>query len=531
MLSRGEKALWFVPAERRLVYLLLSRRRCRMRLAISFAFAIAALSSAPPAVPATAARFESRPCPANPAPVAAVNNARCGYLTVPENRSKPNGRTIRLPVAIIPAATAKPAPDPIVWMTGGPGFDAFTQAKFVVDWGLNRDRNVILMSQRGTSSSSPSLTCAGLDRFTAKSVGMVYDGPSTARLHAQAVAACRRSFAARGIDLSAYNTRESAADYDDLRTALGLVKWNVWGMSYGTDLALTYMRLYPKGIRAAGIDGIVPPDVAGGVFVWKSAREGINAVFQACAAQPACNRRYPNLSKTFTRLVRQLEAKPIVTAVKLSETGTPIKVVIDGGVLVNWMFPATHAAASLPESLDQLAHGRVARIAEQWAARQVGDPKDYGTYGWGLFFTVACSEWVPFESAADVVAAGRNAFPAFPDSVLAQPPQLPYLAQDCRVWGVPRAPTSVREPTRSAIPTLVVSATFDAQSGAQWGAHAARTLSKATVITVAGVSHMAVAASSCAQSVITSFFDRPLAPNVTCVGNPKPISFKIAPPI
>lgn len=192
------------------------------------------------------ARFEPGPCPKTPEPVEALDGARCGTLTVPENRAGASGRTIRLGVAIVPAATGKPTSDPIVWLAGGPGDDAVGEAKMAIDGGLNRDRDVIFMSQRGTYSADPDLLCPEIDEFNARSVGLEYDAPSTGRLHVEATKACREKLAGRGIDLSAYNDTESAADYEDLRKALGIDKWNLYGISYGTHLALVYMRLHPE---------------------------------------------------------------------------------------------------------------------------------------------------------------------------------------------------------------------------------------------------------------------------------------------
>lgn len=44
----------------------------------------------------------------------------CGYLTAPENRANPNGRTIRIAVARVPAATAtaRPAPEVLCRLRG-----------------------------------------------------------------------------------------------------------------------------------------------------------------------------------------------------------------------------------------------------------------------------------------------------------------------------------------------------------------------------------------------------------------------------
>ncbi|WP_338931257.1 alpha/beta fold hydrolase [Streptomyces netropsis] len=474
------------------------------------------------------AHFEPGPCPKTAEPIAELKNARCGTLTVPENRAKPGGRRITLGVAIVPAAAAEPKPDPIVWLAGGPGDDAVGEAKMAIDGGLNRDRDVILMSQRGTYSADPALLCPNVDRFNARAVGLVYDAPSTGRLHVEATKACRDRLADRGADLSAYNDIESAADYADLRTALGIKQWNLFGISYGTHLALVYMRLHPEGLRSVGIDGILPPSRAGSALAWSSAREGFDGLFKACAKQSACNKRYPNLSATFERLVRDLEAKPVTTTVKVPGNDKPVKVVLDGGALVNWLTTATHVATQVPRALDELAHGKPQRIAQQWAGWKL-NPQGMGVVSHGLAYGIFCSEWTPYESRAKALRGGQNAFPSFPRSVLAQAPQLTFLRPDCDVWNVPAAPRSIRDVTRSDIPTLALSGGFDAQTGAANGPYVARTLSRATVVTVPYEPHVVIATSRCAQEITASFFDRPTAPKTGCLKGLKPPRFEIGP--
>ncbi|MFJ4780004.1 alpha/beta fold hydrolase [Streptomyces sp. NPDC088762] len=474
------------------------------------------------------ARFEPGACPKTPEPIPELKGARCGTLTVPENRAEQSGRTIRLGVAIVPALADQPKPDPVVWLAGGPGDDAVGEAKMAVDGGLNRDRDVILMSQRGTYSADPALTCPDIDEFNARAVGLVYDAPSTGREHVAATKACREKLADSGADLGAYNDIQSAADYADLRTALGLGEWNLFGISYGTHLALTYMRLHPEGIRSVGIDGILPPSNAGSATAWSSARQGFDGLFKACAQQPACNRRYPNLSATFERLVRELEAKPVTTTVTLPDNPKPVKVVLDGGALVNWMTSATHVAPGVPRSLDELAHGKPQRVAEQWAGGK-HSPQAIGRVSHGLAYGVFCSEWTPYETEAQALRAGREAFPDFPASVLAQAPQLTFLRADCDAWNVPAAPRSIRDATRSDIPTLALSGGFDSQTGADNGPYVARTLPRATVVTVPYVAHVVFATSKCAQAITASFFDTPTAPNTDCIKDLKPPKFETAP--
>src|SRR5438128_259102 len=93
-----------------------------LTLAIATLVTRVALVAAEPAF-----RFEKAACPEMPAPIPELKSARCGRLTVPENRRRPNGRTITLSVAIIPAASVNSKPDPIVWLAGGPGDDAITE--------------------------------------------------------------------------------------------------------------------------------------------------------------------------------------------------------------------------------------------------------------------------------------------------------------------------------------------------------------------------------------------------------------------
>ncbi|WP_245985118.1 alpha/beta fold hydrolase [Streptomyces tateyamensis] len=446
---------------------------------------------------------------------------------MPENRSRHDGRTITLGVEIVPAATSHPAPDPIVWFAGGPGDDAVSEIQLALNGSLNRDRDVIFMSQRGTYSADPALTCLNIDQFNADSLGLVYGAPSTGRLHVEATRACRDQLAGHGADLSAYNSTESAADYADLREALCLEQWNVFGISYGTDLALLYMRLHPEGIRSVGIDGVLPPSLAGGAVTWKAAREGFDGLFDACAQQTACNDRYPDLEATFERLVSELEARPVTTTVTVPGHPDPVKVVLDGGVLVNWLLAATHLAAGVPRSIDELAHGNPQRIAEQWAGGKLS-PQAFGRLAHGLAYGVFCSEWTPYESEEEIFEAGRRAFPSFPDSVVANAPALAWLHADCRAWDVPAAPRSVRDVTHSDIPSLVLSGGFDAQTAPSNGPYAARTLSRSIELTVPYVAHVVFADSPCAQSITRSFFDDPSAPNTECLAGLQPPEFEIA---
>ena len=495
--------------------------------------ALVALNVSPfVSAPATAQTpaFLPGPCPAPPQPIAALQRARCGELIVPEDRRTDGRRTIHLSVAIVAAQSFAAKIDPIVWLAGGPGDDAITEIPMALAGKLNADRDVIFMSQRGTYTAKPRLTCEPADRWPEQTLNMPYDAAQTQRAYSAATLECRRELQARTSDLDAYNSLESADDLEDLRVALHVEKWNVYGISYGTDLALTYMKLHPDGIRSVAIDGVFPPPLAGGVASWTSAGEGINAVFKACLEQSPCRKRYGDIGATFRRLVMQYEASPKTVAVDVPGHAGKVKVNISGGMLLQWaVSPGTHIAAKLPASIDALAHGNATPIASTWAAPRI-DPAGIGVLGHGLFYGVSCGEWVPYETEKAVVEAGRRAFPTFPLSVLKNAPNLPFMRQNCRDWNVPAVSEVVRRVTQSSIPTLVVNAQYDGQTAASFGAYVARTLPNSVVVTVPNVAHVAFGspstdANNCAYAIARSFFDRLKQADTSCTTRVPPTKF------
>ncbi|MGW4532054.1 hypothetical protein ACWEOI_13995 [Nocardia sp. NPDC004340] len=140
-------------------------------IVLAVALTLPACGGTPPSPPATGgqvpARFEAGPCAPTSRPVPLLTGARCGQLTVPLNRETFDDRTLRLSVAVVPSQTQPPAKEPIVFLTGGPGQDAIADPPVPADVGINRDRDLILMGQRGDITSSRNMICPELDRFIA----------------------------------------------------------------------------------------------------------------------------------------------------------------------------------------------------------------------------------------------------------------------------------------------------------------------------------------------------------------------------
>jgi pimeloyl-ACP methyl ester carboxylesterase len=461
-----------------------------------------------------------------------LTKASCGYLVVLENHSRPTGRTIRLLVAKYPARSPEKRADPVVYLAGGPGDIAPLDVNGLIAADFIRDRDILVVSQRGTMFSEPALTCASIDNFARELLGMRFYSEATERAHLAATEACHRELAATGADLSAYNSTENAADFADLRKALGIAAWNVYGTSYGSYPAQMLMRDHTEGIRSVVLDSVLPPayTIPGN---WWITRAGFDNLFHACAVDTACNTAHPHLEATFTRLVNKLEAEPLITTISDPATGKEIKVVLDGGALVDWLRNQNYAVSLLraaPERIDGLAAGRadaIQAIAKDRAARAPPPGPDVPALGYGLSYGVSCREDYPFATQADLAAAGRQTFPDYPASIQGEGVGgWAYVNQDCReVWKVPAAPEAMRQPVASSIPTLLISGSFDTLTSLAGAQAAAAKLSKATIISIPGIGHVVAPQSLCAQTVITSFLADPGTPDTSCVGTLKPPSF------
>jgi pimeloyl-ACP methyl ester carboxylesterase len=439
----------------------------------------------------------------------------CGYLTVPENREHPSGRRIRIPVARLRAQSPTPKPDPIVFLAGGPGGSGLLEQSAASGW--NAERDVIFISQRATLKADPFLACPEIDEFTARSAHLFMADPATAAASAVATSACRDRHARQGWDLSAYNTTENASDIADLRNALGIDDWNVYGVSYGTNLALQLLRDHPEGIRAMVLDGVVPPQTRSVEVDWAAAAAGYRVLFDACATQPLCRSAFPDVYPEFISLVRALTEQPRTIAVADHGSGRQVDVVVDGYKLANLVVRSStdpELRTKIPLIVHDLATGDGANAAQ--ALLPSNGP--IGLFGYGLQLGVQCREYVPLTSLEQMRAEGKRALPDFPDAVLSMLPQTPYVFSDCAAWNVPSAPPGLSNPTRSDVPVLLVVGAFDGITPPSFAEIAGRSLPNSRRLVFPDAGHAVFATSPvCFLTVMTSFLDQPADVNSSCV--------------
>lgn len=458
--------------------------------------------------------YAAAPCPQpnfpGVTPADLGSNYSCGYLTVPENRLDPKSRAIKILVARVKAASDKPKSDPIVFLAGGPGGAGTLSAPGVVAGGMNADRDIIFVNQRGTVHSDPHLSCPEMDDFTAAALDLVFQAPSTADLDAAAVTACRNRLAAKGYDLAAYGTRENAADIADLRVKLGIDQWNVYGVSYGTDLAQQLLRTHPEGIRSIVLDSAVPSAINIVDRWWEAPASGLAAIFAACAEQPPCAAAYPDLPAVFIQTVNKLSQTPLkVTAT--GPTGDSVHVTIDGFKIVplvlDWSANPTKVA-DIPRMIYNLAHGD-GRLAATGLATAVPPHDQRGLLGAGLALGAYCQEMANWTTPEQALDQARQAMPGLPDSVLQIAPTGRWMFRECGAWGLGRSDTADRLPASSNVPTLILSGEFDASTAPKWVREITPGLHNSVALRIAGVGHRVLPSSTCGQSIMTAFLNNP----------------------
>lgn len=186
--------------------------------------------------------------------------AEAAYLEVPRRHSEPTGPHMRLRVVRLKATGGTSKAAPVVYLAGGPGgsgIDTARGPRWPVFDQVRRQNDVLLLDQRGAGQSEPPPDCPHEHHFD--DTQPLQRDAALAAL--QAVAAqCVAHWRGAGVDLGAYTTAESAGDLEDLRRALDVPKISLWGMSYGTHLALATMRLHGDGLERVVLMGTEGPD-------------------------------------------------------------------------------------------------------------------------------------------------------------------------------------------------------------------------------------------------------------------------------
>jgi pimeloyl-ACP methyl ester carboxylesterase len=345
-----------------------------MRLCLSLAIALCCCTTV-----YTKFSYTSIPCIYN----VPQYEIECGTLTVPQSRQS-DSRSIELAIVIIRSDAEQPAPDPVVYLAGGPGGSSTAYTEGLVNTWLKpflARRDVILIDQRGTGASTPNLACDEYSYTMLDQISTATSGLQTIQAQADALQACQERLTEEGVLTSAYTSAESAADLEELRVALNIEAWNLFGVSYGTRLALTVLRDYPHGVRSVILDSVYPPQVNLFVDAYANGERARQAVFKACAEDTQCAAAYPDLEAHFWQLVDSLNEQPERVTIKMGRRTRDFVWTGDRlyGLVFQWMYDVRDTAF-IPHYIDLLWQGKFEDTALLQAApgRIVRPRGEYG---------------------------------------------------------------------------------------------------------------------------------------------------------
>jgi pimeloyl-ACP methyl ester carboxylesterase len=376
--------------------------------------------------------------------------SKCGYLIVPENRQKPAGRTIKLPFVYARKSVADS--NVTLFTTGGPGYSTianFTQLRASADY--FQFGGFIIFDQRGSKKSTPCLDCPEVNaaRKTAYRENQSIDS-----LQLVAIKKCRKRLVAQGIDLSAYNTIESAADINDLRLALQINSLNLLGISYSGGLMLTVARNHPEGVKSLILNSPLPGYTnyeEEGLF---NINEALDQVFDNCEADSSDKTVYGTLRERFHRYFAGITGKRFTISYKGKDSSQELQINYTKNELLDAILNRLNRwqIRTVPFVMNEMINGRhdvyVKEILD-------GVFSDNQSLSHGMRYSIYCSEQIAYSKKGLIKKQ---------DSIV------PWLAgyafnnvdhAICDCWKVKPEPAIAKTPVYSRIPAFIAAGDVD----------------------------------------------------------------------
>ena len=437
---------------------------------------------------------------------------RCGTVNVPRDYDNPDSGHFNLAVVVIKSEQQPSWPEPVVYISGGPGNPLTVYAAYQARRPYAPRRDLILVDQRGTGRSEPSI-CPDFERkmLDANSTLVATVTEEALARRQAAYLACRDRAVDRGLDLRNFGTRVTVEDFEWVRQALRVEHWNVYGESYGTTVAMTLAAVHPDAVRSVVLDSIYPPDP---VPLWSTiVSDARDAFFADCARDNVCSASFPDLAETYRDALVRLDQNPLVVAAppQMPQADGRLRItasLFEIGVGNLLYYPNAYPA--LPRMI-QSVHDREAQdlaqdlgtvLASQQAAAETGSRATHAA--------VECRDRPHFRTQ---LAAGA--------SVLDRT----QLYGVCEHWSEPGPSPLV--PAGTDVPVLVLAGQFDPVARPVLSHHVAVLIGKnARFVELPLIGHNVRQFSPCGRRIAADFIDRPAqTPDTSCADQIAPIRF------
>ena len=421
--------------------------------------------------------------------------AKCGTLTVFENRATGKGRKIDMNVLVLPATSQQREPDPLFYFAGGPGSAATEDAPGIapIFAKIHEHRDLVFIDQRGTGKSNP-LNCDLFDPAYPQSYLEAF-------FPVEAVKKCREQLEPKA-DLTLYTTNIAMDDIDDVRAALGYEQINLVGASYGTRAALVYLRRHPKHVRAVVLQGVAPTNQFMPLHFPQDTERALQGVLSECEADAACHEAFPKIKDEAAYALGILLQSPATAEIQPEGTNDKVTLRLNANLAaeaVRYMLYSPVPASRIPLFLHLARHGNYGPLTQ---AALFYRKNLVATGSNGMYLSVTCAEDLPWVTREEAKRLAQN-------TVLG-----PYRYYDqseaCELWPRGAVEATYAEPVRSDKPVLIITGEWDPVTPPAQGDAVAKTLPNSLHLVVPHGAHGLGGLENidCVDGVLTTFIER-----------------------
>lgn len=431
----------------------------------------------------------------NDCEIRGVAKAKCGTYDVYENRATKKGRKITLKIVLIPATGDKREPDPFVYFAGGPGGSATEDASGLAQAfpQILAHRDMLFVDQRGTGGSHP-LDCKFYDPADLQTY-LGYFFPL------DDVRKCREQLETNS-DLKLYTTTIAADDMDEVRAALGYERFNLFGGSYGTRAALTYLKRHPQHVRTALLQGISPTDHFMPSDFPQQTERALQGVLSECLADKTCSEAFPNIKEETKSVLAELIKGPVEVEVQKPKSNDKVKVKLSRDLAaeaIRYMLYAPVPAGRVPLMLHLASQGNYVPLtyaAIQYRTNLVSSGSN------GMYLSVTCAEDLPWIKPGEGERMAANTF--LGDYRLRQ------QREACTLWPRGEIERDYAQPVKSDLPVLILTGQWDPVTPPSNAERVAKTLTNSLNIVVPSGAHGldGLEGMDCIDNLIVDFVER-----------------------
>jgi len=433
-----------------------------------------------------------------------------GTFAVYEDREAQSGLMIHLNVILLHAKGPDQRPDPYFVFAGGPGGDVTTSWKKYEDSWIRDQRDIVLVSQRGTGGDNR-LDCP---RAADDDDVQGYLGPL---FRTDIFKECRDELSKR-FNLTKYSTCLAADDYNDIRLALGYETVNISGTSYGSRMGLVYLRRYPETVRTATLSGLAPIAFRNPLYHSRNFHHAVRALFAECANDPDCHTAFPNLEDEYLAILDRLDQEPAEVNILHPETKKPVTVLLDKNGFTEGLRTTMYSSART-RLVPGLIHRAFKGDLRPFAARAVESSRGIRrSLALAMLLSVTCAEDLDRITEEDIIEIASWTDPG--------DIRVRTQKEACEYWPRTEIPADYGDPVTVDIPVLLLSGNLDPVTPPEWGEETARHLPNSLHLIVPGAHGVG---GSCLQSINQQFLESGTLEglDISCTKDLKPGKFEI----